>query len=379
MKCDIIIPVWNQLSLTKTCIENLIKNTNYPFRLILIDNGSEDETRRYLESLEHRNSLDIRLIHNEENLGFVKAVNQGLKISSAPYVCILNNDTVPAPYWLRRMVEFAEANKDVGLLNPQCDLDPKLTPEEHAKILESKKGKFMEMNQCFGFCMLIKREIIEKIGYLDEAFGMGCYDDTDYSMRAYRAGYRCVNVHSAYVHHVHGVSFKALGKRDSLVEKGEEVYFKKWPRHLRIGISFSLDKKRDDSEVENLLRGVLFLAREWCWINFWIFGEKEKNITKIAYISEKIKMPVHQNIKFNFFPRKFKNMQLLIRLIERSFGTKRRKKYDIVLIDNEKTFSFLKRFYLLHNTKMHLINLKNDLIHDMDDTISKLRNIKHAM
>ena len=91
MKCDIIMPVWDQLEFTKECITSINNNTKYPIRLIIIDNASKRNTKEYLSSLAGEVNFEIKLIRNEENLGFVKAVNQGLKESSAPYICILNN------------------------------------------------------------------------------------------------------------------------------------------------------------------------------------------------------------------------------------------------------------------------------------------------
>ena len=84
MTCDIIIPIWNQPEATKECVENIVKKTKYPYRLILIDNGSEPEAKIYLESLKIAGKPEVALIRNEKNLGYVKAVNQGLRISSAP-------------------------------------------------------------------------------------------------------------------------------------------------------------------------------------------------------------------------------------------------------------------------------------------------------
>ena len=86
MPCDIIIPIWNQLELTKNCIEHIIKNTKYPYRLILIDNGSEAETNAYLRAFKEKKIVETELIRDEKNLGFVKAVNQGMRISNASYV-----------------------------------------------------------------------------------------------------------------------------------------------------------------------------------------------------------------------------------------------------------------------------------------------------
>jgi len=356
VKCDIIIPVWNQLESTSECIDALVKSTGYPYRLILIDNGSDAGTKSYLEEIKDRGSPEVLLIRNEKNLGYVKAVNQGLRVSDAPYVCLMNNDTVPGAGWLEKLVAFAQDHKEVGLMNPLCNGHLDLSIDEYARAVGKNSGRYMEMNQCFGFCTLIKREVMEKIGYLDETFGIGGYDDTDYSMKAGKAGYRSASVHSSYVYHKEHVSFRAAGKKDSFTLKAQQEYLKKWPRHLRIGVSFFVDDSVDDVEIENMLKGILFLAREWCWINFWVFGEEAKNKDRIDAIAGKIGMPLHQNIKYNFMPQKFANLQTLVRLVERAFGTKRRKKYDAIFVDNKKTESFLNIFYPIHTTKVVLVS-----------------------
>jgi hypothetical protein len=189
---------------------------------------------------------------------------------------------------------------------------------------------------------------------------MGCYDDTDYSMRAGIAGYRCACAHSSCVPHLDGTSFKALGTRKLLEEKGAEVYFKKWPRHLRIGVACSIDSKIKDNEIENMLNGVLFLAREWCWVNLWIFGKGKENRLRIDKSAGKLNMPRHQNIKFNYMPGSFSGISVLFRLIERSFGTKKRKKYDIVMVDNQNSASFPKIFRFIHNTEVIPFSVNED-------------------
>ena len=359
MKCDIIIPVWNQLEATRECVEKIIRSTTYPYRLILVDNGSDAETKLYLEGLKNRGMPEIFLIRNEKNLGYVKAVNQGLRISDAPHVCLMNNDTIPGIGWLENLIKFSGKHRDVGLMNPLCDGHQALTIDEYAKKVGENADRYMEMNQCFGFCTLVKREVIEKIGYLDETFGMGGYDDTDYSMRAFKAGYRCASVHSSYVYHKQHVSFKAMGAKDSFTLKGQKEYLKKWPKHLRVGITLFSVPKTEDAEIEDALKAVLFLAREWCWVNFWVFGDEAENRRRLDIAAGRIGMPLHQNIKYNFMPRTFANFQTLVRLIERAFGTKKRKKYDAIFADNTKTASFLNLFYPIHTTKVILVKPEN--------------------
>ncbi|MCM8761340.1 MAG: glycosyltransferase family 2 protein [Candidatus Omnitrophica bacterium] len=372
MKCDIIIPIWNQPEHTRACIENLIKNTRYPYRLILVDNGSAAATAEYLRGLKI-DGVEKVLIRNEQNLGFVKAVNQGLQASSAPYVCVLNNDTIPAPGWLERLVEFAEAHKDAGLLNPVCDGHLDTPIEEYAKRLEANKGRYMEMNQCFGFCMLIKREVIDKIGYLDEAFGIGGFDDTDYSMRAHKAGYRCVSVHDAYVYHKQHATFNVMGDRKRLVSPGEKTYFQKWPRHLRIGWVFAIDDSISDADIKNVLDGVLFLAREWCWVNLWVFGDREANKKRLAAISSEARIPLHQNIKYNFLPDIFRQAQALARLIERSFGTKARKRYDAMIVVGKDNPILLTAFYPIHRAFVCRVDIGEDMKKKLQAIIERTR------
>lgn len=224
--------------------------------------------------------------------------------------------------------------------------------------------------------MLIKREVIDRIGYLDEAFGIGGFDDTDYSMRAGLAGYRCVSIRSSYVYHREHVSFDAMGDRKRLVSKGEEEYFKKWPRHLRIGIAFLMNEDVRDGEIENFLKVVLSLARAWCWVNIWIFGDVGKNKERITTVSRRINMPVHQNIKLKILPAGHKNIQVLTRLLERSFGTRRRKRYDAVLVNDERLSSLLRIFHPLHKAEIEFVEFKNDISNWIDNLIIKLRGRK---
>lgn len=379
MRCDIIIPIWNQLDNTKNCLEHLVRNTGYPYRLVLIDNGSNVDTKKHLEDFAAARPGSVLLVRNADNLGYVKAVNQGMRLSDAPYVCLLNNDTLPGPRWLENLVEFVEAHRDIGLANPLCNGHGSRSIEEYARLVEAKnKGKHMEMNQCFGFCMLIKREVIDRIGILDERFGIGGFDDTDYSMRAHLAGYGCASVHSSYVYHAEHASFDAMGDRKELVSKGEEEYFKKWPRHLRAGVGMSIDRSIDDYEIEDLLKGVLYLAREWCWVNLWIFGNAGENKERISRAAINIGMPLHQNIKFNYLPGAFIGLQLLARLIERSIGHKRRKKYDMFLVGSKKTGSLLKAFFPLHRAAIYIIE-PGAIIAQLTGKIEKLRKTTHAL
>ncbi|MFA5147126.1 MAG: glycosyltransferase family 2 protein [Candidatus Omnitrophota bacterium] len=333
MRCDIIIPIWGQLDLTRECIERIFDTTRYPYRLILIDNASEDDTKKYLEGL-RRERPDIVLVRNEHNLGFVKAVNQGLRLSDGQYVCVLNNDTIPATGWLESMAAFAQTHGDVGLINPQCDGHMDKTIELHAEELRSHRGEYMEMNQCQGFCMLIKREVIEKIGYLDESFGIGGFDDTDYSMRAHMAGYRSVSIKDAYVYHrLHG-SFNKSGDREEWVRRNQKIYYDKWGKHKRIAVAAGIDPS-DAGSVTNLVMFAYGLAREWSWVHIWLNTRrgKGKAVEAIARSCADNKLPPHQNIRIDHLdlPETLFRVVVFGKLLERMRKRMRDKRFDMVV------------------------------------------------
>jgi GT2 family glycosyltransferase len=208
---DIIIPCWNQLEYTKKCIESIQKNTNN-YNLILIDNGSTDGTAEYFKT------LDATVITNKENLGFVKAVNQGFKASKNDVV-ILNNDTEVPEGWLDKMKEVLTG--DVGAVGP---LSTAPMQEQYYKEFRTKwKGLYLTF-----FCTLIKREVIDKVGYLDENFEIGLGDDQDYCNRMALAGYRTRLRTDVIVKHHHRVSIKEIPNIEEISRKNHEYLKNKW-------------------------------------------------------------------------------------------------------------------------------------------------------
>ncbi|MFH1190128.1 MAG: glycosyltransferase family 2 protein [Candidatus Omnitrophota bacterium] len=334
MSCDIIIPIWDQMAFTKDCLEHIVKNTRYPYRLILVDNASGKDTEEYLRKFVSDNPDKAKLIRNEHNAGYIKAINQGLAVSSAPYVCMMNNDTLPAPGWLERMVAFAEAHPDVGLINPQCGGHSGSSVDSYAATLERNKGRYMEMNQCQGFCMLVKREVIDKIGALDEAYGVGGYDDTDYSIRAHKAGYRSVSIRDAYVYHRIHASFDLAGNREEVVKRNREIYYKKWGKHLRVGVLAYLGSL-DSAGISALAEYAYGLAREWSWVHVWINSSQNKGAIE-REIGEALKLKgfaPHQNIRIDCFnmPHPIFDLAVSVKLLERIRKRMSDKRFDAIV------------------------------------------------
>ena len=251
MRCDIIIPVWNERELTDRCIESIEKNTTLGYRIILVDNASNTETASYLKDLSEKNKDTVTLMRNEENLGFPKAVNQGIAISNAPYLCILNNDTEVYKGWLEEMINVAELNSDIGMVNPASN------NLGYQKPQEGLSGKWIEMSSCIGFCMLIKREVVQKIGKLDEIYSPGNFEDTDFSRRAIKAGYKCVMAKGAYVYHVQNTGFKKRKDWDEKFKKNQDVFNKRWGKIKRVAFIIKDIKEADLKITEQSVKDFL--------------------------------------------------------------------------------------------------------------------------
>ena len=99
--CDIVVLTWNNLDITKQFIDSLLASTEVPFRLIIIDNASSDGTREYLLSLKDSEKCSLEVVLNDKNKGFVAGMNQGLRLSNAEYVFLVNNDLIFSKGWHR--------------------------------------------------------------------------------------------------------------------------------------------------------------------------------------------------------------------------------------------------------------------------------------
>ncbi len=239
--CDIILLSWNKLEYTRPCIESIFRYTSLPCRLLVVDNNSEEETKSYLKSLQGTSSVKVEVIFNKENLGYVGGMNEGLKRSQAPYVCLLNNDTLVTPQWLELCLEAFKRDPAVGVVNSHSStfgLWPKKnqTVEEVAQTLyfQHQSDPVTEIGTCVGFCMLIKREVIDKIGYLEESLYKFFFEDTDYCKRAKKAGYFCVVANQAYVFHYEHKSLEKKSQRDEFFKRNQKWFYEKWGRPLRI-------------------------------------------------------------------------------------------------------------------------------------------------
>ena len=106
---SIIIPCWDQLEFTRFCLAALVRHTRPPWELIVIDNGSTDGTGTYLASVQDVAPMPVIVVHNERNVGFPAAINQGLKAARGDYLVLMNNDAVVTNGWLDQLMAGRDA------------------------------------------------------------------------------------------------------------------------------------------------------------------------------------------------------------------------------------------------------------------------------
>lgn len=236
MLTSIILLTHNQLDYTKLCIESIRKHTKQAYEIIVVDNASTDGTKEWLKK-----QKDIRLILNEENKGFPAGCNQGAKIAKGDAILFLNNDTMVTNKWLENLTACLNSATDVGAVGPVTNNSSYYQAIEVSyKSIEEMEGFAVAYNKTnpdqweqriklVGFCMLVKREVLEKVGFFDERFSPGNFEDDDLSFRMVLAGYKIFLCRDTFIHHFGSVSFKEnIDKYRCLLTNNKEKFEEKW-------------------------------------------------------------------------------------------------------------------------------------------------------
>jgi GT2 family glycosyltransferase len=220
---SVIIPVHNGLEMSTACVDSIYANTkNIDFEIIILDNASEDETPVWLDSMQ-RTYDNLRSMRMAKNVGFGPAVNKGIQESWGRYLVILNNDTLVSKNWLKNLIEIMDSDPSIGIVSPitnyvgegpQIDGDAqriRADPEqisEYAERIASRSQVIYEPNRLVFFCVLIRREVVDLVGYLDEGYIQGNFEDDDYCLRTRMAGYRLAVATNSFVYHHGSATFK---------------------------------------------------------------------------------------------------------------------------------------------------------------------------
>ena len=219
---SVVILHWNHYAATKRCLDSLLACTYPNMQVIVVDNGSKDDSAVRLQS----EYADLRFIFNSANLGFARGCNAGIKEAlqsdSCTYVLLLNNDATVTPGFLEPAVMMAESNKQIGLINGKMYL------KENSNILasaggfinrlrvdlkirglgEEDQGQYDEPCEItFVTCgfALISRQVLQTVGLLPEEYFFSM-EEIDYSLQVRRAGFKLYYVPEFSCFHTSGGS-----------------------------------------------------------------------------------------------------------------------------------------------------------------------------
>lgn len=240
-RISVVIVTYNNLELTRACLESLEQFNNYSnVETIVVDNSSSDGSQDYLKHWEAAAS-NRQVILNTENRGFAAANNQGLLLASGEFLVLLNNDTEVTPSWLRTLMGHLTRDRSIGMVGPvtnnignEAQIPLQRGDKEHVRK-QARRYTLRHMGEAFPmrtlafFCVMLSRRVFDAVGPLDEAYGLGFFEDDDYCRRVEQAGWRLACAEDVFVYHHLSASFNQLGEqRQKLLEKNRRIYENKW-------------------------------------------------------------------------------------------------------------------------------------------------------
>jgi GT2 family glycosyltransferase len=228
--------VHNALADVRRCLESLLAHPSYRLNeLLLVNDGSDESTTSYLHSFKTTSPIKITLLENPAPTGYTKAANRGLAASHADFVVLLNSDTIVTPGWIERLMGCAEADPTIGIIGPLSnaaswqsvpkrfagggdwavnELDLSTLNRIATAYSASSQPQYPRVSIVNGFCIGIKRKVIDTIGLLDElSFPLGYGEENDYCLRAAQAGFNLAIADDCYVFHAKSKSYSHERRR----------------------------------------------------------------------------------------------------------------------------------------------------------------------
>lgn len=242
-RLDIIVPVCNAFTEFAECLRSLLKHTDPRHTIWLFDDCSDDQrVKRFVKALLAKNG-QIRYVTSPRRLGFVENVNRAIKTTTRTFV-LLNSDTIVTNGWLDRLWECLRQSSDIGIVSPlsnngsflsvtPTDLDHHETDKIAEIVQETSSGTSIDIPTAVGFCMLVRRSVVDEIGLLDSAFSPGYGEEVDFCLRAWSAGWRSQVCTSSFVYHHGNKSFDPDSSR-TFRSRHERLLESRWPSYETI-------------------------------------------------------------------------------------------------------------------------------------------------
>jgi GT2 family glycosyltransferase len=250
---SVLIPCCGQLEYTKLCVSNLLKHSRQPYELIFLDIGSLDGTAEYVAGIADACQTRVKVVRTPTDLGVAQAVQDAVKQARGEFLVLLNNDAIVTDAWLQQLVGLAQLSPAIGLVGPMSNYaaPPQLVegvpyrigPKKSGRLgsgqasdwlidtsaveafakkwREEQRGKWVEVERLGGFCLLIKRAVLDRIGPLGEWSDLALFDTDVLSIKARQAGFTLACCKDLYIHHfgtrtfAHGAPSARQGDRET--------------------------------------------------------------------------------------------------------------------------------------------------------------------
>lgn len=242
MATSVVLVAFNQLALTRACLESL-RATTSPFTLCVVDNGSSDGTPAYFR--ETARGFPLTYLRNETNVGLIRALNQGARAAGGDLLCFLHNDTeMRDPRWLERLEAAVTGPAGVGLAGlygaRRLRSDGRYVGRTIVHSLADGprlRGEQALVAAVDGVCLFLRRDVFEAVGGFDEGYGFFHGYDRDLSFAVREAGHRCAVVNAPFVHRGGGTRTAAgapMGVPEDMAQRREALrrFAVKWRHRL---------------------------------------------------------------------------------------------------------------------------------------------------
>lgn len=247
---SIIIPLYGGEEDIANCLGSLEASHDLVSEIIVVDDRSPDNAAEVAERFTKMGKMKV--FYNEENRGFAATCNRGYSESSGDVVIFLNSDTIVPRAGLIRLVESLIASGTVGATGPYTNnvgYDQQLTPtytnianlNRFAEDFADRKASDVDVTMLVGFCMAIRRLVLDEIGVFDERFGRGMFEDNDLCYRILKAGYKLRIAARSYIHHEGSKSInRSLQHPTVLLKENMRAYYVKWNEEVASGFASHL-------------------------------------------------------------------------------------------------------------------------------------------
>jgi GT2 family glycosyltransferase len=242
MRYAVVIPVLDQLSYTRQCVDSLIAGGTPANAILVIDNGSQDDTPQWLAS-----RPDIRSVRNAVNLGCGGAWTQGALLEAqAEWVVLLNNDIIACPQAMDRLLDAADRHglraASPSLVEGKLDYDFAAHAERYVRVMSGR----VRPGWFHGVCFAVRREVFETIGFPDTDRQLGGREDVEFLMRCLRHNVAVGTVGDSLLHHFGSITQKAIKLDTGQRDLGDRAHF-----YRKLGLGW-LGRKRFKRERRRL-------------------------------------------------------------------------------------------------------------------------------